>query len=81
MNQFDVNLSRHLPTIAKQINKMIKQATGDKLAFSLIIFPAEEGGEMQYIGNCPRADAQQALESLLNSWKGGMPDIPAHEKH
>lgn len=32
----------------------------------------------QYISNTERKDGAELLESLLERWKAGRPDIPAH---
>lgn len=74
-------LSKALPEIAKKLSINIEHAALEKLGFALIIFPSEDEGQMQYIGNTDRRAAMEALEQLLLHWKSGTPDVPEHLRH
>ena len=80
MSKADIEVSKNLKNIAKQLSKRIDKSAGKPMMFSLVIFNDEPGSEMQYISNAEREGVQKALKSLLDGWDKGMPDIPNHDK-
>jgi len=75
-SQVTINLSKQLKKIARNLEKKITQASGERLAFTLVIYSP---GRAQYISNCDRQESIQQLEYLLEQWKKNMPDVPAHK--
>jgi hypothetical protein len=74
-------LSRALQRIARKVNMMLTQETGEEIGFSLIIWGSfGEDNMIQYVSNVNREDCILHLAELLNSWKSDMPDIPYHER-
>jgi hypothetical protein len=72
-------ISKMLRPLAKDIDECLKNAAGENIGFSLIIYPLKDGGRIQYIGNCQRDSSAAAIQALLNGWAQGMPNIPAHK--
>ena len=72
-------VSESLRAIADELSAKLEEVTGQRMSFSLVVFNSEAGSRMNYISNCQREDAHQALKSLIHGWEQGMPDIPAHE--
>ena len=77
--QAEAALSRDLQNLAKRLEVMLEKRAGKPMLFSLVIFNDEPGSRMQYISNTDRECVKNALESLLDGWREGMPDVPAHE--
>lgn len=71
-------VSHQLKAIAEKLNKDIFDLTGEKLAFTLMIFTE---GQTQYISSIDRATSLVQIKKMIKYWEMGMPDIPAHEKH
>jgi len=69
-------ISRKLPDIAKEVDRLIDEAAGEKVAFTLMIFTE---GRAQYISSCDRADSTREIRRMLDYWESGAPDIEAHK--
>ena len=70
-------VSEKLQDLAKLIDDFIAEAAGERISFSLIVFT---NPRFQYVSNTQdRAEIAGALQALIDGWKKGMPDIPAHE--
>ncbi len=75
-------LSHALQRISRKVEKTLERETGEKLAFSLIIWGSFGDDQMiQYVANAAREDCAKYMGDLLAAWKGGMPDIPFHERN
>ena len=72
-------VSKNLQHLARLISGQLKNMTGERLGFSLVVFNNEPGERVNYVSNCDRADVAAALRELLEHWEKGMPDIPAHK--
>lgn len=69
-----------LQALASGLDRALQRVTGgERLGFSLIIWPSHTAERCNYVSNCPRPDVVAALEALLARWKAGMPDVPGHE--
>lgn len=68
-------LSLELQEIAAAIDIMLTQAVGETIAWVLV---CQTDGVAQYVSNAERADGAALIESLLERWKAGRADIPAH---
>lgn len=75
----DMAISEAMQALAGSLSAVLEDIAGKPMGFSLIVFNAEAGSRMNYVSNCDRQEVINAMESLLAGWKGGMPDIPAHE--
>lgn len=74
MNQ-TVAVSLTLQQLASFINDALAAAAGDTVPWVLLL---QTDGVSQYVSNTERADGIALIESLLNRWKAGRADIPAH---
>jgi hypothetical protein len=81
MNDPSNILSRHLQDIATEINDRLQDIAQMPVGFCLVVFPPVDDGAVSYVSNCDRDLVQSALETLLEHWNAGMPDVPAHEKN
>ncbi|MEB2353355.1 MAG: hypothetical protein OZ924_18340 [Burkholderiaceae bacterium] len=71
-----IALSERLQDIARQIDRMIETAAGERVAFTLIVFTE---GRASYVSSASRAESIREIKHLLGLWEQGMPDIPAHD--
>lgn len=72
-----LGVSRQLQEIARKIDDMVAEAAGERVAFSLFVWTQ---GRCSYISSgTDRREIIAVLEAMIAGWKGGMPDIPAHE--
>jgi hypothetical protein len=70
-------ISEKLQDLSRHIDKYLEEVAGERVTFSLIVFT---NPRFQYISNTKdRAEIAGALQALIDGWKKGMPDIPAHE--
>lgn len=76
MNKVTVRVSKKLKGIAKRIDTLIKNACGERIGFTLIIYTPERAS---YISSVSREDNIKQLQYLLDTWKEGEPDVKAHE--
>ena len=75
----DRKISEEMQNIAKHVDELLTGIAGQRMGFSLVVFNVVENSRMNYVSNCDRKEVQSALTDLLEGWKKGMPDIPAHE--
>lgn len=68
-------LSLHLQGIAERLDDLLQAIAGKPLAFVLLI---QADNVAQYVSNTSREDGKDLVLSLLNRWKAGGADIPAH---
>lgn len=68
-------LSIALPIVAQYLTDLLAEAAGEEIAFVLV---CQADGVAQYVSNTERADGAALIESLLERWKAGRADIPAH---
>ena len=57
------------------MNDVLTEIAGQELAFILLV---QADNVAQYVSNAYRPNAQALLEDLLQRWKDGRADIPAH---
>lgn len=69
-------LSRSLQDIARDLDKAIENAAGERVAFTLMVFTE---GRASYISTAPRDFSVAEIKNLLTLWGHDMPDVPAHE--
>ena len=69
-------LSRSLQDIARDLDKAIEKAAGERVAFTLMVFTE---GRASYISTAPREFSVAEIKNLLTLWGHVMPDVPAHE--
>ena len=79
MTGADSRASEALQQVAEVVDRMLTDAAGEKIGFSLFIFPVQSHSRASYIGNCDRKEIADAVQKCLDHWRDGMPDIPAHE--
>lgn len=71
------NVSRHLQEIALDLTGALNEAAGERVVWSLFVWTP---GRANYISNAAnREDIITALETVLENWKQGAPDVPAHK--
>ena len=68
-------LSIDLQDIAARVHTLLEQSAGEPCAFVLVV---QADKVAQYVSNTDRKDGKELIESLLNRWKAGRADIPAH---
>ena len=69
-------VSKHLQTIAQEIDKRLTDLVGHRVNFSLFVWTE---GRSNYISTAKREDVAAVLVEHLNGWAAGMPDVPAHK--
>lgn len=69
-------VSRHLQTIADEINNRLAELVGHKVAFSLFVWT---DGRSNYISNADRKEVAAVMVEHLKGWQQGIPDIPSHQ--
>ena len=69
-------VSRHLQTIAHELDKRLTELVGHRVAFSLFVWT---DGRSNYISTADRSEVAPVLVEHLKGWAEGMPDVPAHE--
>lgn len=69
-------VSVHLQGLADNLNMALEDIAGEPVGFSLFVWT---GGRANYVSNAPRVEILPVLEAMIQQWKAGMPDIPAHE--
>lgn len=76
MKHSTLALSRELQGIARNLDKAIESAAGERVAFTLVVFTEDRAS---YISTAPRPDSVREMKSLIGYLEQGMPDVPAHE--
>lgn len=75
----DVAVSDALRQISDELSAKLEEIAGQRMHFSLIVFQSEPGSRLNYVSNCQRDYVVGAMQALLQGWRAGMPDVPAHE--
>lgn len=70
-----VKLSVALQEISHILEVLLEQAAGERISFVLIL---NADNVSQYVSNCKREDGVKLIEHLLERWRKGRADIPAH---
>lgn len=70
-----VRLSVRLQEIAGSLSEVLNEVAGEPIAFVLVI---QADKVAQYVSNASREDGTELIEGLLERWKLGRADIPAH---
>lgn len=70
-----LNLSLRMQDIAQSLADVLADVAGEPIAFVLVL---SADNTAQYVSNCNRKDGRDLIESLLERWKAGRADIPAH---
>lgn len=70
-----MSLLVRMQEIADFLNEALEEVDGESVPFLLLL---KTGRAAQYLCNCSSKDAHGLIESLLDSWKAGRADIPAH---
>ena len=68
-------LSVRLQDIAQSLAEVLDEVAGEPVPFVLVL---QADKTAQYVSNCERKDGRELIESLLERWKAGRADIPAH---
>lgn len=69
-------VSKHLQTVAHELDRRLKELVGHRVAFSLFVWT---DGRSNYISTADRAEVSGVLIEHLKGWAAGMPDVPAHK--
>lgn len=69
------DLSTHLQYLAAAIDGALTDTAGNRCTFVLLV---SHDGVAQYVSNATRTDGTALIEQLLERWKQGRADIPAH---
>lgn len=70
-----MRLSLRMQDLAGSLNDVLTEIAGEELAFILLV---QADKVAQYVSNASRPDGLALLEDLLQRWKDGRADIPAH---
>ena len=68
-------LSVRLQDIAQSLADVLADVAGEPIPFVQVL---SADYNAQYVSNCDRKDGSELIESLLDRWKSGRADIPAH---
>lgn len=72
-----VKVSMALQTIAGDLDATLAMVAGKPVSFSLFVWTE---GRANYISTSNnRAEIKAAIQSIIDGWDAGMPDVPAHE--
>lgn len=71
-----IAVSKELKAISDELSTRIDAVAGHHICFSLVVFTE---GRYSYVSNAQRADVAVCLQQMLDYWKAGTPDIPAHK--
>jgi hypothetical protein len=75
MNSVSQRISLILQRLAKEIDAALEHEAGERCSWVLIINADDIA---QYVSNTTRTDGVMLIEKLLDRWKTGRADIPAH---
>ena len=76
MSNVTIRISKKIKAIAKRLDTLIKNAAGERVGFTLIIYTPERAS---YISSVSREDNIKQLKYLIELWEKGQPDVKAHE--
>ena len=68
-------LSVRLQDIAQSLAEVLDEVAGEPVPFVLVL---QADKTAQYVSSLDRKDGRELIESLLERWKAGRADIPAH---
>jgi hypothetical protein len=71
-----MRVSRAAQDLATELDERIEEIAGERVAFSLFIWTR---GRCTYVSTAERPEIIRTLEMMLDGWKAGMPDVPAHK--
>lgn len=74
-------VSVNLQELARQLDDALRAIAGERMGFTLIVFPLHRVGHVNYVSNCSRDDIELQLHDLLKHWRTGVPDVPMHNSH
>lgn len=69
-------VSHGLLEIARKLDDQIETVAAERVAFSLFVWT---DGRCNYVSTADRTEIIAVLEGMIEKWKAGHPDIPAHE--
>lgn len=75
MSNQTARVSIFLNELAGDTDDALRLCAGERIPFVLVL---QTDGVAQYVSNTERKDGAALIESLLNRWKAGRADIPAH---
>lgn len=75
MTSQSARVSVSLQDLAAAVSSFLTDVAGQEIAFVLIVQADEVA---QYVSNASRPEATALIEGLLERWKAGRADIPAH---
>lgn len=64
--------------IARTVQVMIKEACGEDIAFTLLVFTEPQAN---YVSSAPRDVSIAQLRRVLNIQESGEQEVPAHERN
>lgn len=70
-----MRISVALPVVAKHLDAALTDTAGVEVPWVLV---CQVDGVAQYVSNTQRKDGTALIETLLERWKAGRADIPAH---
>jgi len=76
MSNVTIRVSKKIKAIAKRLDTLIKNAAGERVGFTLIVYTPERAS---YISSVSREDNIKQLKYLIELWEKGQPDIEAHK--
>jgi len=80
ISETDTIISVNLKRIFSDLVDELQSITNKKdIGLSLVIFNHDDNSRLNYISNCDRDEVIKVWETLIESWKKGMPDVPGHE--
>jgi hypothetical protein len=68
-----------MPSIGIELRGSLERIAGEYTGFALLVFLERHSGRPSYISNAARPDVTVQLAQLLEYWKSGAPDVPAHQ--
>ncbi len=76
MKASTIALSKELAAIARGLDRVIADAAGERIAFTLVVFTE---GRASYVSTASREDSVREIKTLLAHLEAGMPDVPPHQ--
>jgi hypothetical protein len=72
-----VLISKELQTVADELSQRLNGIAMQPVSWSLFVWTE---GVANYVAAADRAQIIPVLEAMIERWKEGMPDIPAHDR-